>query len=526
MERFDLSVSNYSKLLNSYQVDAVSRVLNMIKNGEDKIYVLGSQGTGKTSMSIFLSEVLYGNDKNKKILFIAYHKILNVRLSEYFSQTFSPEEVIDMKDNRVGMPGFYFTTWHQLRYSHKSNATIEFDYIIADEFHDYPNEGSFLFRQFNSTIITFGEADINNYNSIIPTFSIGSIFNDTYSEDEVAKLKIEVDYYRQQLQLLERQNKALLEQNKALQNEKESSTKQMLGLLEQLSTKIDQNYSNVNEKLDHEFSGVKKRLDNLTSIMESINDTLSNLQKQYEKSLINANREEERENLIHKFSEELLEVLLRKFQIIDQPNYKQEKDKLLRIFGPSSWDKLTDESRQYIITSNIIFNHMAGLESQVDYSAVCIPLTKALERELYIYFFYDLKADLRNREIPIHDWPHGLTYYSNQQKQYLESENNRFTLGSLTYILGNRIDYKRPKRDISTWAIIKPYFFRKLAINSENDLKVYLKSLDEGVRYVTVNFRNQAAHKDKIGLEQALSCYNYLIRVTGLLVELSKYLKV
>lgn len=513
MKVFDLSVSSFSKLMNAYQVQAISKVIRMIEMGESKIYVLGPAGSGKTAMSIFLSEVLYGKHRNKKILFLHYNKVLSLHLSKQLIEIYSPEDVTDLKENRVDKPGFYFTTWHQIR-NRLDEIYKEFDYVITDEVQDFSNESSKLFSHFNSTFITFGQTQINNYNSVIPIFSVGSIFADSYSEDETSKLRKELEFYKNELMRMQQENQNLHEKNLELL-ERNSSTKDMFELLQQITVKVDEG-----------FAGVNERLDKLESLLESLKNTLHILQNQYEKTILNANIEEERETLIHQFSEDFMDVLLKKFHVSTQEGYKQEKDKLLSIFGPINWKKLSDESRQYIITSNILFNNMANYEHQVDYSPVCIPLTKALESELYIHFFSNLISNLRERNIPLQDWPHGLTTYNSKQNKYYEIPSHKFTLGSIPYILGTKQDVKRPKGEISSLKVMMPYLNKSLTFSNKNELMEYLNKLDKGVQYVTINYRNPAAHKDKIGLEHALSCYNYMIKVTGLLVELSQRLKV
>ena len=58
-----------------------------------------------------------------------------------------------------------------------------------------------------------------------------------------------------------------------------------------------------------------------------------------------------------------------------------EKRKLIASIGQNAWSKLDDASKMFLISAKVMFNNLILLDDSLDYSGVCLLVTKALEVE-------------------------------------------------------------------------------------------------------------------------------------------------
>lgn len=50
-------------------------------------------------------------------------------------------------------------------------------------------------------------------------------------------------------------------------------------------------------------------------------------------------------------------------------------------------------------------------------------------------------------------------------------------------------------------------------------LNKYLGKFGDDIEFITKRYRNRAAHKDEIKIDDAKDCYNYIVAVTKVLVN-------
>lgn len=210
---------------------------------------------------------------------------------------------------------------------------------------------------------------------------------------------------------------------------------------------------------------------------------------------------EEQEKIYHDFSEALINKVIETMDARSDIKYGDVEKDLIGIFG-DSWEKLSTDSKDYLITSRIVYNNTHTY--QIDFSPVCIPLTKALERELYNYFFDKFKQYCATNEVKEHMFPSGIK--------------RTFTLGSIPYIFGSKTaEGSSPYNRV--FVRYCSVLFKSTIFKSEFELVNYLRKFEIDISRITNDYRNQAAHKDKIGKIQAEKCYNYLISVEKVLVN-------
>lgn len=99
-----------------------------------------------------------------------------------------------------------------------------------------------------------------------------------------------------------------------------------------------------------------------------ITSRLNQIQSQTEKLIDNAWSEEEIDRIIQVHTTECVESILEhENDIINDENYEFFKQNLIETFG-SSWTKLSEKSKTFLITSKIMFNKMMALDGTIDYS--------------------------------------------------------------------------------------------------------------------------------------------------------------
>ena len=294
-------------------------------------------------------------------------------------------------------------------------------------------------------------------------------------------------------------------------NNKMQSMHERIETIEHVTVKTNNNVDQINQ----EVKDIRREMKKVISILGPLQDEVS-------KQLANRN-EEEREKIYHSFSDDLMKSIVNTIELEKDVRYNTEKDNLIAIFGLNNWSKLSPQSSQYLITSRIVFDNMRSYEHQIDFSPACIPITKAFENELFIHLFHKFKVFCKEKRIPSRDWPDGLTHYNAKNKTYYELFDDKFTLGSTAFIIGGKTDGSRPTSAVTGRSIFLRYcketLFRNDLDLDDSALNQYLDNFESDIETITRKYRNQAAHRDGIKLNDAEACYNYIISVTKVMVN-------
>ncbi|MDD6467745.1 MAG: N-6 DNA methylase, partial [Erysipelotrichaceae bacterium] len=127
---------------------------------------------------------------------------------------------------------------------------------------------------------------------------------------------------------------------------------------------------------------VETRVEDISEKIDRLSEQIGDYQSLVRKQIELAESEEEKDRLIHAFSEECTERIVKSLsgQSANEA-YVAEKRKLQMTLGESAWNKLDDASKSFLLTSKILFNKLICMDDKVDYSGVCLLVTKALEVE-------------------------------------------------------------------------------------------------------------------------------------------------
>ena len=199
--------------------------------------------------------------------------------------------------------------------------------------------------------------------------------------------------------------------------------------------------------------------------------------------------------------------------------YIQVEEDLKKDFG-YVWNLLEINTKSMLITSIMTYLKFVELGEDIyknlDFSASVLPMCKALENELYKYFFLGYINYLKCNNIPPEEAPKELTW----KDEYQDPINYRhnFTLGSVAYILG--LELKPKDKEISSRYIeyFREYFDSICKTSCDNcETKSELISFNSEVAQVCITYRNRAAHSDIMTHDNAAECGATIIKVKKVL---------
>lgn len=180
---------------------------------------------------------------------------------------------------------------------------------------------------------------------------------------------------------------------------------------------------------DKDIQNLKERVGNIEERVDDLTNYVLQQQIDIEESLNNAITKNN-ESLVEKITSELANDITNHLVIeIKEKNtesFRDEEEKLLKTkFTDSLWNKLEDNSKDFLITGKVLYR-MLNNSNKVDYSSICLLITKAVDNELHKYLFTNFYNYVTKRggHLP------NFFYYSNSDDLI---EDKDFTLGSVKY---------------------------------------------------------------------------------------------
>ena len=241
-----------------------------------------------------------------------------------------------------------------------------------------------------------------------------------------------------------------------------------------------------------------------------------------EDSLENELSEEEYEKIISKFSDKCVKKIRSSIEkdVLGSHDCEEMKEELIGTLGESAWKKLNRQSKRFLITSKITFNNLCDLEDIIDYSGVCLLVTKALEVELTKRFYKWFYKYLEDNNVPLNEYHTSLVEKDdNGDLQILPDY--KWTLGGIPYILCHK---KHPNPEIheKNVSILIKYSKDKLFTDSHSDeeIKKTLRKYGKEIKNITYRYRNPSAHTDELQCRQAKKCLDYVIDVKHFLKKM------
>lgn len=200
------------------------------------------------------------------------------------------------------------------------------------------------------------------------------------------------------------------------------------------------------------------------------------------------------------------------------------------------WDKLDEKSKAFLITAKSNYDSMIKMSDKdtMDYSGVCLLVTKALEVETTKRFFDKYKEFLNSKYTGVPQWPHVLRQRIRGQVTDEIIPDGEFTLGSVVPTVGYKRDYdndgniigysrghngtRQEFLDYATCSLFKSADRR----NAEREIEKDYHFIEK----VRLDYRNPSAHRDKVTITSAKNCIEYVIDVQHMLKEMLGTMKI
>lgn len=190
----------------------------------------------------------------------------------------------------------------------------------------------------------------------------------------------------------------------------------------------------------HNFeTGMHMRFDTLEQkldeILDRINDCMNIIeeyQKDVQTQLDDTLTSEEIDKIMLDFTNNCVKEIKRyTADYTTTQLYKTEEYHLKRSFGNEAWEKLSEDSQNYLTTAKFTYSQMRS-SNIMDYSGVCLLVTKALELELSTRFREKFLEYLKDKDFD--EYPPALI-----NKKYgrpREIKKTDFTLGTAVHLFG------------------------------------------------------------------------------------------
>lgn len=284
-------------------------------------------------------------------------------------------------------------------------------------------------------------------------------------------------------------------------------------LLEQLQKQND----SLKEILESVLK-TQKMVEDINAKIDIITNNLTRIQSQSEKLINSAWSEEEIDRIIQIHTSECVETIMEYQSDITKDNqYEEEKSRLVQNFG-KSWEKLSNEAKNLLITSKFMFKKLEKIDENMDYSGICILVTKALEVEIFKRFFTDFLEYLDERYNKNYsEYPTSLLF---RYQQPLFPE--RFTMGNIAFVLCYSENYRDTPEQIKNNKIKLIEYCQSNIFSGKRkeEIEELLNSYASSIEDIRVRFRNPSAHRGEIKKTTAEKCFEIIIDVEKLLVKM------
>lgn len=253
---------------------------------------------------------------------------------------------------------------------------------------------------------------------------------------------------------------------------------------------------------------------------------ISQLKAEYAKKFENTNDEVELESLETSFQTDVAELNVKatnNFLTIE--NNKDYENRLIKSLSDRVWNKLTKFSKTYLISALMTFESLDKLpdKEQIDFSGVCLQVTKVLDEEMALRLYNDYKKYLNN--LCINDWPYAMKVKRADGK-FVALPDHKFTLGSIARVIGYDVRNKELS-DKMSFESMRKYAKAKLFDEklSDKDVEQKLILIAECAEKTRNDYRNPAAHRNKVTCISARDCLAYLVEQTKMLKKIMEYMR-
>lgn len=274
--------------------------------------------------------------------------------------------------------------------------------------------------------------------------------------------------------------------------------------------------NNIDEKIDV----IDEKIDYLKQEIKELSNIIAVEQSLLSRQLNDIENEPDKEKLISVFADEIIDRISNGItQKYEKKEYDSEMLQLEDLFG-SSWSKLSDDSKKFIVSSKIIYKKQRELGNFLDYSGVCVLVTKALELEMDIRF-YGFFMNYMKRNYPgKHNYHLFPTTLLNKFGKPCRQKD--YTLGSVPYTLCYLIDENLSEEQITNnkQKLVEFCKSELMKDKAEEEILSILYDYGEKIEMIKNDYRNPCAHTNSLQAINAKECLDLVIDVQKLLKKM------
>lgn len=248
--------------------------------------------------------------------------------------------------------------------------------------------------------------------------------------------------------------------------------------------------------------------------MESIQNKLYEIKDNSEQ----IEDEEERAHYIQDNTSALLAKLF--MPMVANPAHVDGIEKRLeQAVGATAWSKVSHRSKRFLITAEVVYESIEAYNQLIDFSGVCLQVTKAFECEMTYRYFTRYRQYLKNRFENNYAYNLPQAFYKLKRGNKVELDEDEYTLGSIVYTAGMWKEGNTIRGYEQDQVLFMDYAQEELLTQPQNAQAVIKRHLGE-IEKVRVKYRNSAAHKDSIDVIGARECLDYIVEVHRILGSL------
>lgn len=316
-------------------------------------------------------------------------------------------------------------------------------------------------------------------------------------------------------------NEILKRQNSKLNDDIKESINNVKKEQEKVHADIKAGFSNVTQGQEE----IRRGIDKITARVDTISESLKFYKKTVNEQIENAFSEDEREYFINEFTNQILDKIELCFKNQrDSNQYRLEKNNLEFTFG-EEWNKLSETSKISLTTAKVLFNDMSMSDNSMDYSGVCILVSKAFEAELKDRFFLKFMEYLENKYGNDYTkWSFALLKDGKRKTK----ESYEFTLGTIVPIFCIKKGKNISSGDFNVSRNAIKSYCEECLFNdtSKKDIEGSLVEIAQNVKKVREKYRNPSAHTRTLAREEAQQCFNDIVDIEQMLINFLKMCKI
>ena len=281
---------------------------------------------------------------------------------------------------------------------------------------------------------------------------------------------------------------------------------------------VDERTTKILDSIADSTKVLSAKIDHMSEILERLETQINAYQSLVQNQIDLAVSEDEIERIVHAYTNTCVDKIVSEIDSKYSTNlYENEKAKLIISLGEKAWNKLSDESQNFLVSAKISYHYLLNIKSAIDYSGVCLLVTKAVEVEMKKRFYTDYVAYLKTT------YP-GKSNYSKFPKALLNKfgqpiKAKEFTLGKVAFALCAKFSHDMTTTEKNhDRQRLAEYAKQKLLVGKSNqDIIDMLEAFGEEISDLTDEFRNKAAHTNELKRVNAQLCFDLVLDVEKLL---------